>query len=61
MVENPPRRTDILPNLLKDRDRDRLNRYRQYLDFYGGQHWPAGGGSSQANQRRLTFNYAKVV
>ena len=68
MVENPPWRTDIsphrvasdiLPNLLKDRDRDRLNRYRQYLDFYGGQHWPAGG-SSQANQRRLTFNYAKV-
>lgn len=48
---------DILPNLLKNKDRERLQHYRQYLDFYGGQHWQT---PAQGNQRRLTFNYAKV-
>ena len=49
--------TEILPNVLNSRDRERLQRYRRHLDFYGGQQWqtPAPG-----NQRRLTFNYAKV-
>jgi len=37
--------SDTLPNILNKIDRDRLNRYRQYLDFYGGQHWPAASGS----------------
>jgi len=46
---------DILPNLLKNKDRERLQHYRQYLDFYGGQHWQT---PAQGNQRRLTFNYA---
>jgi len=49
--------SDILPNLLRNRDSERLQRYRQYLDFYGGQHWL---GPPQGDQRRLTFNYAKV-
>ena len=49
--------TDTLPSTLNQKDQDRLKRYRQNLDFYNGQHWQS---PTQANQRRLTFNYAKV-
>lgn len=48
---------DNLPQLLNHRDRDRLERYRRYLDFYAGVHWQT---APQAGQRQLTFNYAKV-
>ena len=47
---------DLLPNVLEKMDRDRLRRYRDNLDFYNGLQWQ---DSSQANHRRLTFNYSK--
>jgi len=49
--------TDTLPSVLNQKDQDRLKRYRQNLDFYSGLQWQT---PNQANQRRLTFNYAKA-
>ena len=48
--------SDPLPQQLAQRDSERLRRYQQHLDFYQGRQWPGA-----ARQRRLTFNYAKVV
>ena len=39
-------------------DMDRLKRYKELLDFYYGQHWQ---GYARRGEKRLTFNYAKVV
>src|SRR4051812_50213423 len=35
----------------------RVAAYRSYLDFYNGAQWE---GSPSPNERRLTFNYARV-
>jgi len=39
------------------RDTERLKRYKELLDFYHGSHWE---GRERRNEKRLTFNYAKV-
>ena len=36
---------------------DRMKAYKELLDFYYGKQWEARG---RRNERRLTFNYAKV-
>ncbi len=43
---------------LDGRDIERMNRYREYLDFYSGQQWP---GRRRAGETRLTFNYARTL
>ena len=50
-----PSRTSFNPGSLAKTDTDRLNAYRQNLDFYTGTEWP-----TQSRQRQLVFNYAKV-
>ncbi len=47
-----------LPGSLDGRDIERINRYRTYLDFYGGQQWL---GRRRASETRLTFNYARTL
>jgi hypothetical protein len=47
-----------LPQQLNRMDSDRLRAYRENLDFYNGSQWQ---GRSRGRERRLTFNYAKVV
>lgn len=47
-----------LPQQLNRMDSDRLRAYRENLDFYNGSQWQ---GYSRGRERRLTFNYAKVV
>ncbi len=39
-------------------DLDRLRAYRENLDFYWGLQWP---GVARRGERRLTFNYARVL
>ena len=39
-------------------DVDRLRAYRENLDFYRGLQWP---GVARRGERRLTFNYARVL
>ena len=46
-----------IPMQLAHRDIDRIRRYREFLDFYNGQHWE---GRATRGDKRLTFNYAKV-
>ena len=43
---------------LAQRDRDRLRGYTELLDFYHGLHWE---GRAPRGEKRLTFNYAKVL
>ncbi len=38
-------------------DRERLRRYREYLEFYNGKQWR---GSARPGDRRITFNYARA-
>ena len=38
-------------------DRERLRRYREYLEFYNGKQWQ---GSVRTGDRRITFNYARA-
>ncbi|MFC1953787.1 hypothetical protein ACFLWR_06655 [Chloroflexota bacterium] len=45
------------PAELNRRDTERLKKYRELLDFYHGSHWE---GRERRNEKRLTFNYAKV-
>lgn len=45
------------PAELGRRDTERLKRYRDLLDFYHGRHWE---GRERRNEKRLTFNYARV-
>ncbi len=47
-----------LSGALDGRDIERMNRYRTYLDFYGGQQWL---GRRRAGETRLTFNYARTL
>lgn len=47
-----------IPREVQHRDLDRLRVYRENLDFYNGVQWP---GSARPRERRLTFNYAKVL
>ncbi len=49
--------TDSLPQLLRNKDLNRLRQYQENLDFYNGIQWL---DSSRRRERRLTFNYAKV-
>ena len=48
---------DFHPAELKRRDTERFKRYKELLDFYQGIHWE---GRDRRNEKRLTFNYAKV-
>ncbi len=47
-----------LPQLINRMDSERLRRYRDNLAFYNGTQWQ---GRARAGERRLTFNYAKVM
>ncbi len=49
---------DPLPQQLARMDLERLHTYRQNLDFYSGLQWQ---GPNRRNERRLTFNYARVL
>ena len=49
---------NLIPNELARRDLDRIKGYKELLDFYYGQHWE---GYARRGEKRLTFNYAKVV
>ena len=46
------------PGDLNRRDNDRMRHYRDMLDFYQGTQWP---GRERFGEKRLTFNYARVV
>ena len=46
-----------IPMQLVHRELDRLRGYKEFLDFYNGQHWE---GRAIRGEKRLTFNYAKV-
>ena len=45
------------PAQLVHRDAERLNNYRQLLDFYHGVQWE---GRERRGEKRLTFNYGRV-
>lgn len=47
-----------IPTLLAQKDRDRIRRYSELLDFYHGIHWE---GRANRGEKRLTFNYAKTL
>jgi hypothetical protein len=55
---------DFNPAELARRDTERMKRYKELLDFYHGSHWDPSTGLGRAwerrNEKRLTFNYAKV-
>jgi len=51
--------TDDLPRLIRRLDLDRMRRYREALDLYAGNHWPAGSG--RGRRRTLTANYIRTV
>ena len=46
------------PSQLINRDINRLKGYKELLDFYHGRHWE---GYARRGEKRLTFNYTKVV
>ena len=46
------------PSQLINRDINRLKGYKELLDFYHGRHWE---GYARRGEKRLTFNYSKVV
>ena len=48
----------FIPTELARRALDRIKGYKELLDFYYGQHWE---GYARRGEKRLTFNYAKVV
>ncbi len=45
------------PSELAQLDSERMRGYKTLLDFYEGRQWPGRTG----NEKRLTFNYARVV
>src|SRR4030042_2630256 len=49
---------DSLPQWLQNKVLERLRAYRENLDFYNGIQYP--DGLVRRQERRLTFNYAKV-
>ncbi len=51
------RNDDFNPALLNRRDAARMNGYQELLDFYHGIQWDGG---KRRNEKRLTFNYARV-
>ena len=48
----------FIPTQLARKDMDRLKTYKELLDFYHGIHWE---GRAIRGEKRLTFNYAKVL
>ncbi|MGD1118892.1 MAG: phage portal protein [Dehalococcoidales bacterium] len=48
---------ETLVSQLSRMDLDRIKGYKELLDFYYGRQWE---GKSRWNERRLTFNYARV-
>lgn len=48
----------FIPSQLNNRDIDRLRGYKELLSFYHGRHWQ---GYAWRGEKRLTFNYTKVV
>ena len=48
----------FIPTQLARKDMDRLKTYKELLDFYHGVHWE---GRTFRGEKRLTFNYAKVL
>jgi hypothetical protein len=50
--------TQSLASWVQAQDIQRLNRYREYLDFYNGSQWIA---RRRAGESRLVFNYARVL
>lgn len=50
--------TTPFPQQLARLDPERFRHYREYLDFYRGAQWQ---GLARRRERRLTFNYAKVL
>jgi Phage portal protein, SPP1 Gp6-like len=42
---------------LMNMDRERMDRYRQYLGFYDGRQWP---DLLRPGEKRITFNYARI-
>jgi hypothetical protein len=46
----------IVANLART-DPERIRGYKELLDFYYGRQWE---GTGRRNERRLTFNYARV-
>jgi len=55
MTNGPP-----LPQLLKNRDKDRLAQYTDALAFYEGKQWPAADPRTRS-ARHLTLNYVKTI
>ncbi len=49
-----------LPTLLKNRDKDRLTRYRTALAYYQGAQWPSSRARTEP-LRRLTVNYLRAI
>jgi hypothetical protein len=47
-----------LPRLIDGMDRERLRRYREFLDYYEGRR---GGPPARGRERALNFNYARAV
>ncbi len=50
--------TNNITQQLTQRDVDRMRQYKELLDFYHGIHWQ---GRAFRGEKRLTFNYAKVM
>ena len=50
--------TAPFPQQLARMDQERFRRYREHLEFYRGAQWQ---GRAWRRERRLTFNYAKVL
>jgi len=51
-----------IPTQLAQKDRDRIKGYSQLLDFYHGVHWEGSPSTGRIRgEKRLTFNYAKVL
>ncbi|MBI4496962.1 MAG: phage portal protein [Chloroflexi bacterium] len=48
------------PQQLATLDRERFQRYREYLDFYHGDQWLTPASRTWQRERRLTFNYARI-
>jgi hypothetical protein len=47
---------NVVANLVRT-DAERIRGYKELLDFYYGRQWE---GTGRRNERRLTFNYARV-
>lgn len=57
MLSTGPQPGQARPFVLSQEDAARLAGYRVYLDFYNGAQWE---GLPAPNERRMTFNYARV-